>query len=60
MCHMVYHGHTLHQHIVYVDLHSLPDLSLEHLVHEALICGSSVLETERHHPVAVGALRGDE
>ena len=57
---MVRHGHTLYQHIVYVDLHSLPNLRLEHLIHKALIGGFTILKSERHHLVAVAAFRGDE
>jgi len=45
--------YTFHQHIIYVQLHGIPDKVLEGLVYHALESGPGVLESERHHFVAV-------
>ena len=48
------------QHIIYVYLHSYAYLLLEHPVHQSLVGGSCVLESKRHHPIAIGSLLYDE
>ena len=48
------------QHIIYVYLHSYAYLLLEHPVYQSLVSGSCVLESKRHHPIAIGSLRCDE
>ncbi|XP_020218328.1 uncharacterized protein LOC109801623 [Cajanus cajan] len=47
-------------HVVNIDFHVLPDLLVENLVHQSLVSGSCVLETEGHHSVAVIGVIGNE
>ena len=48
------------QHIIYVYLHSYAYLLLEHSVYQSLVGGSCVLESKRHHPIAIGSMRYNE
>ena len=48
------------QHVIYVYFHCCAYLLLEHPVHEPLIGGSCVLESEWHDAITVGSLRCDE
>ena len=49
-----------YQHVIYVHLHSCAYLLLEHPVHQPLIGGSCILESEWHHTITTGSLRCDE
>ena len=49
-----------YQHVIYVYFHSCAYLLLEHPVHQPLIGGSCILESERHYTIAIGSLRCDE
>ena len=51
---------TFHYHIIYVDLDVFPQLRLEHPCHHSLICGSCILQTERHHFVMVILDKGNK
>ena len=49
-----------YQHVIYVHLYSCAYLLLEHPVHQPLIGGSCILESEWHHMITIGSLRCDE
>ena len=49
-----------YQYVIYVHLHNCAYLLLEHPVHQPLIGGSCVLESERHYTITIGSLRCDE
>lgn len=34
----------LHQHVIYIDLHHLPDEVCEHFVYKPLICGLDIFQ----------------
>ena len=51
---------AFYQYIVYVDLNISPNLMCKHLVHQPLIYGADVLESEWHYFVAEEPLAGDE
>ena len=51
---------TFHYHIIYVNLNFFPQLRLEHPCHHSLICGSCILQTERHHFVMVILDKGNK
>ena len=51
---------TLHKHVIDVHLHGTSDLLLENLVGHPLESCSYVLQSERHHHVAVDPSVGDE
>ena len=51
---------TLDKHVVYIYFHVPPNLPTEHLVYQSLVCGSHILQTERHDPIAMKPLAGDE
>ena len=51
---------TFHHHIINVNLDVFPQLRLEHSCHHSLICGSCILQTERHHFVMVVLDRGNK
>ena len=57
---MVILPNAFYQHIIYVDLNIPLNLMCKHLVHQPLICGVCVLESEWHHFVAKKTLAGDE
>ena len=57
---MVILSNTFYQHVVYINLNVPPNLICEHLIHQPLICGSRILESERHYFVAEETLAGDE
>ena len=57
---MVLFFFTLDEHIVHIYFHVPPNLFAEHLVYQSLVRGPCVLQTERHDPVAVKPLVGDE
>ena len=50
----------LHQHIVDVDFDIPADLVVEHSVHQSLIGGSGILQSEWHHFVAEESSARDE
>ena len=51
---------AFYQYIVYVDLNVPPNLMCKHLVHQPLIRGAHVLESEWHYFVADKTLASDE
>ena len=51
---------TFYKHIVYIDFHIPPYLLGEHLIHQSLIVGAYILQSERHDFVAIQALASDE
>ena len=57
---MVLFFFTLDEHIVHIYFHVLLNLFAEHLVYQSLVRGPRILQTERHDPVAVELLTGDE
>ena len=44
---------TFYEYIVYVDFHIPPYLLVEHLFHQCLIGGTSILQPERREFVAI-------
>ena len=52
--------YAFYQHVVHVNLHIPPNLICEHFVHQLLIRGSRVLESERHYFVTKETLAGDK
>ena len=57
---MVLFFFTLDEHIVHIYFHVPPNLFAEHLVYQSLVHGPCVLQTERHDPIAIEPLVGDE
>ena len=57
---MVLFFFTLGEHIVHIYFYVPPNLFAEHLVYQSLVRGPYVLQTERHDPVAIEPLVGDE
>ena len=51
---------ALDKHVIHIHFHVPPNLLAEHLVYQPLVCGSCVLQTEGHNPVAIEPLAGDE
>ena len=49
-----------YQHVIYIYLHRCSDFLLEHLVHQPLVGGSCVLQSEEHHSITLGSLPSDE
>ena len=54
-CHLGLRDHVVHKH-----LHRLSYMFLKQLVHQTLVSGANILETERHYLVTVKVLPGDK
>lgn len=50
----------LDDHVIHINLDILAYLTFEDLVHEPLVCGSSILESKRHDLVTEIGISSDE
>lgn len=50
----------LDDHVVYIHFNILPNLVLKDLVHESLVRGTSVFQSERHYLVAIVGVFSNE
>jgi len=57
---MAFFFFTLDEHIINVYFYVTPNLLIEHLIYQSLVCSSCVLQTKRHNPITVESLAGDE
>ena len=57
---MIFLFFALNEHVVHIDLYVPPNLLAKHPIYQSLVCGPRILQTERHNPVAIVSLAGDE
>ena len=57
---MIFLFFTLDMHVVHIYLYVPPNLLAEHLVYQSLVRGPHILQTQRHSPIAIQSLVGDE
>ena len=57
---MLYLIQALYQHVIHIVFHVPPNLWMEHMVNQPLICCPCVLQTEGHHLITEQALISDK
>ena len=44
---------TFNNDVIHIDFHILPNLILQHMVHQQLVCGSSIFYSEGHDCITI-------
>ena len=52
--------YAFYQHVIHLNLHISTNMVCRHSVHQPLVRGFCVLESERHHFIAEESLAGDK